>query len=321
MNALGTLGFAPPLPLFTTADAATAHLRLGSAHHVRLRRGVWAEAAPYRQLPGWRRYEARVAAFTLRHPDAVLCAESAAVLHGLPLIGECRDIHVYDPEARTTRRFGDILVHTSLAPREVCVRSGVAVTSLDETVTELLRELPLAHALAVADAAASRTRVDATDVTRLRDAAAQQSMRRGVRRVRWVLERVDPSAESAVESISRAVIDVAGFESPDTQVEYVTEGHRDRVDFGFAASGVIGEADGWAKYALGDPATAAVRLRDEKRREDRLRRAGFTVARWEWRDAIGVTPLCRILDAAGTHRVRPPQHALLATLTRNPRAT
>ena len=67
-----------------------------------------------------------------------MCLESAAVLHGLPSFGECRDIHVFAAHRSASRRFGDVSVHTSVDPREVVEIAGVRVgrvasISLDQT--------------------------------------------------------------------------------------------------------------------------------------------------------------------------------------------
>lgn len=256
------------------------------------------------------------------HPGAIFCHESAAVLLGLPVFGEPRDVHVFDPDRATSTRYGDLAIHTSNDPRAVVHTTAGASTSLTETVADLARVLPPAQALAVADAAASpfqRGSAPLADADTLRELTASRADRRGRARCRWVWARMDGRAESPFESVSRAVIEWLGFETPDLQCELPSEGHRDRVDFFFPSVRGIGEADGWSKYGLGDGATATARIREEKRREDRLRRAGHPFARWEYDDALAVWPLERSLRAAGIPQPRPRQSAFLATLI--PRAT
>jgi very-short-patch-repair endonuclease len=51
-----------------------------------------------------------------------------------------------------------------------------------------------------------------------------------------------------------------------------------RVDFLWRKHRIVGEADGRAKYDRPQV------LWNEKRREDRLRAAGFEVVRWSWDD-------------------------------------
>ncbi|MGP6172395.1 hypothetical protein ACTU6V_14470 [Microbacterium sp. A204] len=93
--------------------------------------------------------------------------------------------------------------------------------------------------------------------------------------------------------MSRAVILWSGFEVPVLQREFFYEGELDRVDFFFKSVRAIGESDGWGKYNLEDPAEAANKLKDEKRREDRLRRHQHPFARWEMRGIWKVTPSVR----------------------------
>lgn len=316
--------YAPPStdpPLVTAREIRELSLPRHGLQRVRsgvyTTRDAWSSARP------WERYRMRVAAFGLTSPGAVFCLESAAVLLGLPVFGEPRDIHVFDPERATSTRYGDVCVHTSTDPRTVVDTPGGASTSTLDTVVDLARVLPPAQALAVADAAASPFQQRAAPVVEpaaFRDLTDSRADRRGRARCRWVWARVDGRAESPFESVSRAVIEWLGFEEADLQCELAYEGHRDRVDFLFASMGGIGEADGWSKYALADGTAAGERLRAEKRREDRLRRAGHAFARWEYDDAVAAWPLERILRAARIPQPRPHQRAFLSTLTRTPRA-
>lgn len=308
-----------PLPLFTARDARAAGWTLPTPGWIRVRPGVYVDQKEYEKLPPWVRYAVRVHAFAHVHPDAVLCLESAAVLHGLPLFGETRDIHVYDPDRTTSRRFGDVFVHTSRDPRSVVEVGSALSTDLVDTVADLARALPPAPALAVVDSSVSAVQGGSLDIEDIRATVASRVDRRHVRRLTWVLEQADGAAESPAESISRAVIAWCGFERPSLQRRFAYEEVDDRVDFFFASNGTIGESDGWGKYGLGDPDVAARRLRDEKRREDRLRRHGHPFARWDLRDAVRVEPLCRALSTAGVPLVRARQSAMLATLRSPPR--
>ena len=152
-------------------------------------------------------------------------------------------------------------------------------------------------------------------LVQLRDRARSQRTRRGNARLRWLWEHADGASESPGESVSRAVIGWAGFERPELQREFRYEGYLDRADFFFAKKRVIGESDGWQKYALHDPDAAARLLAEEKRREDRLRRNGHPFARWDLSDAWRVDPLVRALRATGMRPVRHPDAAFLATLS------
>ena len=309
-----TTALAPPIALVTAAEGRVLGIRLPGPGMHRIRPGVYAWAEDWEALTPWHRYVTRVHAYLRVHPDAVLCLESAAAVLGLPIFGEPRDIHVLDPRGRSSRRFGDVLVHTSRTARALVHKNGMHATSARDTVVDLARVLPPAHGLAVADAALSATIGGGIQLEELRERDQERATTRGRARARWVWEHADGAAESVGESVSRAVITWCGFETPQLQRTFRYEGRTDRCDFWFPRSNAIGESDGWGKYGLEDAGQAARALADEKRREDRLRRAGHPFARWDLADVYRIDPLCAALDAAGVRRERPTQPAMLATL-------
>lgn len=309
-----------PIVLFPVRDESLSGIRLRrSSGHVRVRPGVYAPAEDWQALRPWERYLARVHAFALAHPDAVFCLESAAVLLGLPIFGEPTDVHVFDPRRDRGRRCGDVSVHEGENGKAVVGVGGLLVTSVADTTLDLLRVLPPAFALAVGDAAARHPGA-ASSPDALRSIADAQTNRRGRGRLEWVLPRIDARSESVGESVSRAVIEWCGYPAPRLQQTFRYEGAEDRSDFFFPEERVIGEADGYGKYLSGASA-APRRLRDEKTREDRLRRHVRGFARWDYADAMRATPLDEKLARAGVRRIRPPQPALLATLRSHPRSS
>lgn len=304
-----------PIDLFTAAEGRALGLALRTTDFIRVRHGVYARRVDYVSLSPWARYAARVHAFALAHPDSVLCLESAAVAHGLPLFGETREIHVQREAPAKSARYGDVRVHNSVHARTVVDIGTVRSTSFVDTVVDLVRVLPPAQALAVVDAALSHVQGGgAHALSDFTEACAARAGRRGAANAGWVWEHADGRSESPTESISRAVMLWSGFETPELQCEFRYEGQRDRVDFLFRSGAIVGEADGWSKYHLAKNTEAAALLTEEKRREDRLRRHGHPVARWESRDAWHVTPLRQKLLAAGVPQSRPASPAFLATL-------
>lgn len=308
-----------PLPLYRFDELRMLGIDPRSTEWTWVRKGVYVEQAAFAELKPWERYAVRVHAFLLTNPDAILCLESAAVIHGIPLFGETKDIHVYLPDGRSTTRNGDVCFHTSSDARMIESIGGVSVTSVPDTVSDLARVLPPAKALAAVDAVISTAQGGRFTVDELRARGSFQRNRRGVRLREWVWEHADERAESPAESVSRAVILWSGFEAPILQREFVYEGVVDRTDFYFESCGVVGESDGWGKYDLSDPQAAEEHLRREKIREDRLRRNGHPMARWTMSDAWRVDPLRRALHQAGVRRVEHPHAAFLATLHRSPR--
>lgn len=308
-----------PLPLYRYDELRILGHEPRGGRWRRLRKGVYVDGADFGSLSPWKRYEVRVHAFLLTNPDAVLCLESAAVVHGIPLFGETKDIHVFATGAKTTTRNGDVCFHTSEDCREIVRVGAVRVTSVPDTISDLARVLPPAKALAAVDAVISPVQGGVHCVAELRERGSFQQNRRGVRVREWVWEHADPRSESPGESVSRAVIRWAGFEDPVLQQEFRYEGVLDRTDFFFPSCGAVGESDGWGKYDLSDPAAAEEHLRTEKFREDRLRRNGHPMARWTQGAAWKVDPLCLALERAGVRRVEHPHVPFLATLRRSPR--
>lgn len=308
---------ASPLPLLTSADARALGIRVPGPNHHRVRPGVYVDAAAWARLMPWQRYHVRVHAFVATDPHAILCLESAGVILGLPLFGHPRDIHVYDPARAASRRFGDVCVHTSADAREVIEIGGIRVTSLLDTTLDLARVLTPGQGVAVAAAAVAPVQGGTTTPVLIAARAREQQARRGSALLPEVLALADPLLESPYEAMSYAVIAWSGFEWPERQVEFRYEGHLDRADFVFRSVRGIGESDGWGKYGLGDPAAAAETLRNEKRREDRLRRHGHRLARWEPAEVYRITPVCRALQAIGVPVPRAPRRALLASFRRH----
>lgn len=302
-----------PVPLITAREARQRQVSLHLATHIRVRSGVYAGRRQYLALPPWQRYAVRVHAFLRTHPEAVLCLESAAVVLGIPCFDEPKDIHVHDAGRSVSSRIGDVVVHAG-GSRRVVRTSGIRTTSLLDTAVDLMRVLPPARGLAVADSAISPAQHGFTTLDQLRDFAAGQRSRRGLARARWVLRHADPRAESPGESVSRAVIGWCGFERPELQVRLDHDGLHDRADFLFPSRGVVGDVETRDERVLDDPGRAAARRRHQQRREDRLRRHGHPFVGWDLADAWKVEPLACALRAAGVPIVRDREHTMLASL-------
>ncbi len=299
-----------PASLLRAADAASAGTYPAADRALlRIRPAVYTVRSEWDALPEWDRYLLRVHAYALVRPDVIFAHESAAALLGLPLFGHPRDVHVFDPRRARSLRFGDVAVHTSADPRTPLHLGRIRTTSVTDTVLDLVRCLPPAFGLAVADHAA---RAAGTTSVQLLGRATEQRTERGRRRVEWVCAHMDARAESVAESISRAVALWCGFPVPVLQREHRVGGRSYRSDLCWPAHRVIGECDGWQKYGAGGDATRA--FREEKRREDTLRRAGWKVARWDYAGALQMHGLRDALTAAGLPLVHPADTARLVTL-------
>ena len=253
----------------------------------------------------------RAAAIALTDP--LFAFESAAILHGLPVFGEPLHVHVFVEITGHSYRHGDVLSHTGVDGRSEVRIDGMRVTSLVDTVVDLIGVLPLAFGVAVVDAA---LRLGA-GIDELEDRLRTQRNTRGRARAREALRRADGAAESAFESVSRVVIELLGFETPELQKRFWIDGRERRPDFYWPSVRVTGDADGDAKYFMDDDPDQ--KLRDQRRRDLELQSVVDRTLHWEWRDVMSPPRLERILTDAGVPRTRPADPHLRAALANRSR--
>ena len=212
------------------------------------------------------------AAALLLSTGAVVSHDSAALLLGLPTPrpGRGPDLVHVTADRHGHARHG-LRVHEGTVPLEdLALVDRVRCTSAAHTALDVGRCRALPESLVVLDAAArtAGTEALAAAYTRLGGHKCLGSLA-------WAVNLADPRSESPLESASRGVMIGAGLPVPDLQVWVRDRSGQDhRVDFLWPDRGVVGEADGWGKYA------AMEDVRVEKRREDALRDAGFLVVRW-----------------------------------------
>lgn len=265
-------------------DGHTRHLlctQLSRQEVVRLRRGYYMEAdGPEPSVLHRRRVDA---ASSSLGASTYFCQTSAAVIHGLPLFA---GRHGVAEVTRASGAHGSIndTLHARrvvVADDDTCEIDGLRVTTLGKTVADLIRWLPFAEAVMVADAGLHRglTRGELCDRT---------TTGRGCRMAARVLEFADGRSESPGESLSRVRISHADLPVPELQTVLRDARGRflGRVDFFWDESGVVGEFDGAIKYdeLVPDGQTSADVIRAEQKREQGLRDAGFEVVRWGWDD-------------------------------------
>lgn len=199
---------------------------------------------------------------------------SAAVLHGLPLLRSRHGAVTIVRPASNGRR--STLLHArraALGPGEVVEIDGIRVTSLERTVRDLAETLPFGEAIMAGDAAVRM----GMDPGRVR---ADGRSRRRIGRVR---DALDGRAESAGESLSRAIMLEAGLPEPELQFEVRTAELLARTDFAWPGRRVLAEFDGAVKYRGElDGRSAEEAIMAEKRREWALRELGYEVVRWDW---------------------------------------
>ena len=254
-----------------------AHVRSG--RWLALRRGVYLTGPELPADPQLRHAALVQAAVLAAGTPCVGSHESAAVLHGLPLVvpydGLPRVSRCRDPGRPAARACAPLV--STVPPEQRVLRLGAPVTSLARTAVDLARtSLPLT-AVAVLDAAL-RAGAPLREVQAVLD--GQQGWP-GVAVARQRVAFADPRAETALESVSR--LRFAQLELPPPRLQVVLgDVHRavGRVDFYWEEFRTVGEADGRLKYA------APADLFAEKQREDALRDAGNEVFRWTWDEAV-----------------------------------
>ena len=301
-----------PAPLLRAEEVPHPERAVARRELVKVRRGVYAPAEAWLGLAPWTRYLAEVHAVLLRYPALVPSHESAVALMGGPVFGNPGIVHVLAPDVGASRLVSGIRTHTTTDDRSLVVASGITLAAPAETAVDIARARHPAIGLAVGDAmlrlddTASREHLQLLNATR--------ATKRGREIARWALARIDRDAETAFESVSRAVIEWLGFPAPELQRSFVAStGEVDRSDFIWERESVAGEADGDLKFdgRFGDPASL---LRQQRARDARLRHYVRTVAHWGWQDATTFSPLATLLRGAGLKSIAPENIAALTSM-------
>ena len=312
-----------PLLLTRNAMARGSQSRFRTDIHrgdlVRIRRGAYLDRQTYEQQNATARYRANVLAAMSARKEPVAAGPSAAVLLGLPTIGEWpRSVYVLSPTRHSRSRNG-VVEFPRYGDDRLLFIDGRWMTSVVDTVIDTARLLPYTGALALVDAAIHVDRFGRTPpLATLEDLWAEHELRgvyHGCAQVRRVLSHATTLADTPLETLSRVVIDELGFPEPVLQHRlWLPRSQREAfLDVAWPAYRVGGEADGLGKY-LGndpnDPVPPAERVIAEKHRENEIRGLTWTPARWDWGDAWHREKLRAILVEAGLPIVRSPKRIL-----------
>ncbi|WP_298226867.1 hypothetical protein [Gryllotalpicola sp.] len=245
-----------------------------------------------------------VAVGLTRKRPAVFSHRTAAIIHGLPLLGPATGlVDIVEPPDSARRSKAGVRVHLAEASdTDVMPWGAHFVTTPRRTALDLARTLPFAAAVAVLDYAIANGLVDRLAIL---DDAKSLGPVAGVAAARRAIEFADPRAGSPGESASRALLALLGCPPPELQVVHRSPlpGIRHfEVDFEWPELARIGEFDGAGKYLKPEylkgrsPGEVVVA---EKRREDALRAEGAAVFRWGWPELMQPHALRRQLIEAG----------------------
>lgn len=297
------------------AERGALYRSFRSGALLRLRPGVFVRCDLWNAASDDGRYLLRIrAAALVSDGPLVFAGGSAAVAWGLPVVGRWPEVPVVIADRAAGGRSARSLVRRCEGiPSEVWNVDGLAVTSLSRTVLDVARFGDGETAIAMLDRAFA-TKPETTRGALAMVVEKNELLRElgelgtvaGFAKARVRIEFADGDSGSVGESVSRVVIARSRFPRPVLQQVFRDEVGRMFVDFWWPDYNLAGEFDGKGKYLRDEytqgRSTAQIVL-EEKAREDRLRRLGPSVVRWDWAEARSQSALRRILLRAGlTHR-------------------
>lgn len=230
-------------------------------------------------------------------PGAVVSHASAAVLHGLPILGvPPTRVHVTRHQRHGGFSRGHLHTHARpMGDRPPVVINGLPTTDVTQTVIDCACSLDFEAAVVIADAALQRRM---TTKAAMEAALNVAGARRGVGQARKVVAFADARSESVGESSSRVRLWRIGFPPPTLQF-VVRRGSRfiARCDFCWEEHRTIGEFDGAVKYAKipSDRDAMVSAMVTEKRREQEVEAERWEVVRWTWTDLADPDALAKII--------------------------
>jgi len=211
-------------------------------------------------------------------PESVVVLGSAAHFYGIEGLPLPRRPDVSRPRpSRRAHRPEFAVHHLSLPPEHVVERDGLRLTTPLRTVVDLLYRLDRNHAVSVADSALRLGLLDADEWAEVRRLLPLRPG--GGRAARW-LALVDGRAESPLETRVRLACHDGGVAPDELQLPIHDEHGRllGIADMAWKRQRLIAEADGASVHAQPEAL-----LRDRRRQND-LANAGWTVLRFTWSD-------------------------------------
>lgn len=266
---------------------------------VRVRRGAFVLAESLRGLKPEAAYAVRTRAVLLSRQGPTWASHHAALaVSELPLVA-C-DLTRFDvcAQVRAPHRRGVVVTHLLPSGERPLVVKGARSVSTETALAQVAASSGVKAAVPALDVALHDALVTPDGVHRA--AARLELGPRAKGRVTQALSLADAQAESPGESLTRLLLAGMGLKVR-AQVRICDDlGLIGRVDF-LVGERVVVEFDGLVKYegAQGREALAA-----EKRREDRLRAAGYEVVRLTWADLDRPDRVARLVREATARAAR-----------------
>jgi hypothetical protein len=291
-------------PVTVAAARAAGWTRSAQQHAVavgdlvRLRQGVLglptvvdASLPERRILEAGNLRAARAATLTCRR--SAISHRPAAITWGMPTLGDLSRPCLTVAAGTALRHLAGVHLHRATLPEEdVRDCGGYPVLAPARTVMDIAREQGLTAGVVAADYALRHGLVDASALATSYELCARWPGRKAAR---MTLLLADARSESVLESLSRLRMLAHGLPVPALQIDICDEHGRflGRSDFYWEEFGVVGEADGNAKYAAGAPVITA-----EKTRHTEFEETGLIVVRWGWSDLFAFDAVARRLRTA-----------------------
>ena len=224
--------------------------------------------------------EQRAIGARLTWPDAVVCERTAGVAHGL--IDVDRDdglTHVLVPNGR--KGFNGLVAHHwSVRPTEVELRHGWTVTDRRTTLADCLGRFDDFEAWGIFAWLATRDKIGVEDV---RAQIADRFHLYGVVRLRKMAAALARGAVSLAEVELLDFLKECGFTGWAGNQKIRDEGRIvASADVLFFAERLVIEFDGRLSHPDGTDSASRRKQRQDKARDRRLRRLGYTVLRVRW---------------------------------------
>jgi len=276
----------------------------------------WEAAGP----DGRYRLFVRATAAHAEHPP-LLSHHSAAVMHGLPLIGAWpASAHALCPGASGGSSHRMLTSHRGISDPQSTVIAGVRVTSLARTLVDIAAGSSFLVGVAMIDhvlhqetlrvaaelAAGIRGSLPITKDMLLTELALVHP-RVGRRAAERAIAFANGLADNAGESLGRVRFEELGFEIPELQVHFSVRRRSYFVDYFWPGVRKIGEFDGHVKYTRAevmDGRDIVGVVTAEKKREDLLRPLVNSFDRWGWALALNAPEFHRFLCEKGVPRAQ-----------------
>ncbi|MDH6236644.1 hypothetical protein [Cryobacterium sp. CG_9.6] len=253
--------------------------------------------------------------------ELLLSHHSAAVMHGLPLIGAWpATTHALFPEARGDSSHRLLTAHRGVPDPNSTLVAGVRVTSLPRTLIDMAASSSFLVGVAMVDHVlhheALRMKAESKAGSQAASAITKDALltelamvhpRAGWRAAHRAITFANGLSANAGESLSRVRFDELGFEIPELQVRFDVNGRTFFVDYFWRGVRKVGEFDGDIKYTRAEVMKGkdiVGVVRSEKKREDLLRPLVNSFDRWDWDLAFNSPDFYRFLCEKDVPRAR-----------------